>query len=221
MRPLWKRALGLLGGGGLLILLGGMLLLNVLDPFQTAVMAQRRWEARLKGRTDYRIRYTFLPLERMSRHLPRAAVAAEDGRFYEHWGIDWEALWEAYERNVRRGRIVRGGSTITQQLVKNLYLCTHRSYLRKALELILAPLLELCLSKERILELYLNIVETGEGLFGMEEAARRYYGISAARLSREQAARLVAILPAPHRRHPHRMHQLSALILRRMAQHGW
>ncbi|MCS7082829.1 MAG: monofunctional biosynthetic peptidoglycan transglycosylase [Bacteroidetes bacterium] len=218
---LWRRALGLLALGTPLIVLSGMASLTVLEPAETALMAQRRCEARLKGRTDYRIRYTFLPLSAMSRHLPRAAIAGEDGRFYAHWGIDWEALREAYERNVRRGRIVRGGSTITQQLVKNLYLWPDRSYVRKALELLLAPTLEVFLSKNRILELYLNIVEMGDGLFGVEQGARRYYGISAARVSREQAARLIAILPAPHRRNPHRMHQLSALILHRMAQRGW
>lgn len=132
-----------------------------------------------------------------------AVLAAEDGRFFSHPGIDWRALERAYERNKRAGKVRLGGSTITMQLAKNLYLSTERSFLRKAKEAIIALRLEKELSKKRILEIYLNIIELGDGIFGVEAAARHYYRKSAASLTRDEAARLAAIIPSPRKHTPH------------------
>jgi monofunctional biosynthetic peptidoglycan transglycosylase len=162
-----------------------------------------------------------VPMASISAHLQHAVVAAEDSRFREHAGVDWRGLQEAVEDNVRRGRLWRGGSTITQQLVKNLFFTTHASFLRKLFELPLALLAELFLPKERILELYLNVVEWGPRVFGAEAAARFHYGVSAARLSRDQAARLAACLPSPRKRTPQRMDRYAAIIEHRMAVMGW
>jgi monofunctional biosynthetic peptidoglycan transglycosylase len=126
-------------------------------------------------------------------------VAAEDARFTEHEGVDWEAVQKAYEENVRRGRPVKGGSTISQQLAKNLFLSSERSYLRKAQELAITAMLEFVWDKRRILEVYLNVVEWGDGLFGAEAAARHYYGVPAAQIGSQQAARMAAFLPSPKR----------------------
>lgn len=158
----------------------------------------------------------FVPLKRLGPYLPRAAVAAEDARFFEHSGVDWLGMRKAAEDNMRRGRLWRGGSTITQQLVKNLFLGTRGSFVRKALEVPLALLADLILPKERILELYLNVVEFGPGIYGGEDAAQHYYDIPAAFLSRDQAARLIACLPSPRTRRPQKMNVYSAKILRRM-----
>ena len=197
-----------------------LLLYTQLDPLTTGVQTQRRLEALIDGEA-YTKRYA--PVERaaLSRHLRHAVVAAEDGRFYEHGGIDWQAVQKAIEDNRRRGRRWRGGSTITQQLVKNLFMTTHSTYLRKGLEVPLAYLAELILDKERLLDLYLNVVEWDHGVFGAEAAARHYYGVSAAQLSRPQAAALAAVLPAPRQRSPQRMGRYTNVILRRMRQMGW
>jgi len=158
----------------------------------------------------------FIPLKTLGPYLPRAVVAAEDARFYEHNGLDWDGMRQAAEDNLQRGRMWRGGSTITQQLVKNLFLTTHGSVLRKLAELPLAVLAELILPKNRILELYLNVVEWGPGIYGAQAAAEHYYDLPAASLNREQAARLAACLPAPRTRRPQRMNAYSAKILRWM-----
>jgi monofunctional biosynthetic peptidoglycan transglycosylase len=144
-----------------------------------------------------RLVHRWIGYERISPHLKRAVIAAEDARFTGHDGVDWEAIEKAYERNQQRGRVTHGGSTITMQLAKNLFLSGERSYLRKAQELVIAFMLEAVLTKDRILELYLNLAEWGVGVFGCEAAARRYFGISAAQLSAPQAARLAAMLPRP------------------------
>ncbi len=162
-----------------------------------------------------------MPLRSLGPHLPRAVVAAEDARFYEHGGVDWPGMRTAAEDNWRRGRLWRGGSTITQQLMKNLFLSSYGSFVRKIFEIPLALLAELILGKPRILELYLNVVEWGPGLYGGYLAAERYYGVEPAFLSRDQAARLAACLPAPRTRRPQRMNAYSAKILRRMASVGW
>ena len=190
------------------------------NPPGTAVQAQRHVEAWLH-RQPYRKRQTVVPLSRISRDLQHAVIAAEDGRFFQHHGIDWKEVDRLVDRDLEEGRIVRGGSTITQQLIKNLFLTTHRSIVRKAVEFTLAPLAERILSKPRILELYLNEIEWGPGIYGAEAAAQTWYGIPAARLNREQAARLAAVIPSPLRRRPERMNQYSAEILRRMSQTGW
>jgi monofunctional biosynthetic peptidoglycan transglycosylase len=191
--------------------------LRWVDPPFTIVHLQRRLEALVRGER-YHKRYTFVPLARISPHLQHAVIAAEDGRFYLHRGIDWEEMRKAWREEVPRGRI-RGVSTITQQVVKNLFLTTYP--VRKPVEFLLAPAAERILSKARLLELYLNIVEWGRGIYGAEEAARHYYRIPASRLSREQAARLAACLPAPRTRHPEKMDSYSAEILERMSRMGW
>ena len=167
-------------------------------PRETAFMAQRAAELREKN-PKAAIRFQWVPYEKISRHLKRAVVAAEDARFVEHAGFDWEAIAKAREKNEKRGRVVYGGSPITQQLAKNLFLSPDRSYLRKGQEAAIAVMMEALLPKRRILELYLNVVEWGNGVFGAEAAARRYFGVSAAQLSDEQAARLAAMVPSPRR----------------------
>jgi monofunctional glycosyltransferase len=143
------------------------------------------------------LRQQWVPYDRISNHLKRAVITAEDARFNEHEGVDWDAIQKAYETNRKRGRSVRGGSTITQQLAKNLFLSSDRSYLRKGQELVLTYMIEFVWDKRRILEVYLNVAEWGEGIFGAEVAARHYYGISAAQLGADQSARLAAMLPRP------------------------
>jgi monofunctional biosynthetic peptidoglycan transglycosylase len=144
------------------------------------------------------LRHRWVPYERISPFLKRAVVTAEDARFAEHDGVDWDAIEKAYRDNAQRGR-PRGGSTITQQLAKNLFLSPERSYVRKAQELAITYMIEALWDKRRILEVYLNVVEWGEGIYGAEAAARHYYGISAAQLGAEQSARLAAYLPSPKR----------------------
>ena len=146
----------------------------------------------------------WVPYARISPNLKRAVITAEDANFADHDGVDWEALQKAYERNSKRHKVVGGGSTITQQLAKNLFLSGAKSYSRKGQELIIAFMLETVLSKERILELYLNVVEYGRGIFGAEAAARHYFRVSAARLSSAQAARLAVMLPNPRYYDRHR-----------------
>jgi monofunctional biosynthetic peptidoglycan transglycosylase len=186
----------------------------------TTVQVQRRIEAIFSG-GRYTKRYAFVPLNRISPALRHAVIAAEDGRFFKHHGIDWTEVGKVVAHDLEEGTLSRGASTITQQLVKNLFLTTHRSFIRKGLEMALAPVADAVLPKDRILELYLNVIEWGPGVYGAEAAARRWYNIPASRISREQAARLAAILPAPRRRQPARMHQYSSEILERMARMGW
>jgi monofunctional biosynthetic peptidoglycan transglycosylase len=168
----------------------------------------------------YRERYKFVPLGQISPDLQHAVISAEDGRFYEHHGFDWHQIQIDAEGDMEGGR-VRGASTLTQQLVKNLFFGTGRSILRKGAEFTLVPVAELVLGKRRILELYLNEVEWGPGIYGADAACRAWYGTSARNVGREQAARLAAILPAPLRRRPERMNRYSGLILERMSQMGW
>jgi len=143
------------------------------------------------------IRQTWVPYNRISNNLKRAIIASEDANFSEHEGVDWEALQKAYEKNNKKRKVVAGGSTITQQLAKNLFLSGSRSYLRKGQETIIAFMLEAVMSKQRILEIYLNVAEFGRGVFGAEAAARYYFKTSAAKLSTAQAARLAVMLPNP------------------------
>lgn len=167
-------------------------------PGETAFMEQRLAEMRVKQPKAV-IRYQWVPAEKISRQLKRAVIAAEDAKFVEHSGFDWEAIAKAREKNERRGRVAYGGSTITQQLAKNLFLSPDRSYVRKAQEALITVMMEALLPKRRILELYLNVIEWGNGVFGAEAAARRYFGVSAGQLSDEQAARLAAMVPSPRR----------------------
>ena len=190
-----------------------------IDPPTTAVHMQRRLQAWIQHK-PYRERYKFIPLSQISADLQHAVVAAEDTHFYQHHGFDWHEIQIATEDDLQ-GERTRGASTITQQLVKNLFFGTGRSILRKGAEVTLVPVAELVLGKKRILEIYLNVVEWGPGLYGAESACR-YYDESAARnIGRQQAARLAAILPAPLKRRPERMNTYSAIILTRMDQMGW
>lgn len=192
--------------------------LRLIDPPFTGVHVQRRVQSWFK-KGKYQKRYTFVPLERISSNFQWAVIAAEDGHFYQHHGFDWEQIRVAVEDGMEDKRI-RGASTISQQLVKNLFFTTSGSAIRKGLEFTITPLAELILGKKRILELYLNVIEWGPGVFGAEAAAQYHYHTTAARIGREQGARLAAILPSPLRRVPARMDRYSAIILTRMGQLG-
>lgn len=197
-----------------------LLALRWVDPPFTSVHIERRIEALLRHRR-YQKHYTFVPLNRISIAYRHAVIAGEDARFYQHQGIDWKEMGKVIDDDLERGRLGRGGSTITQQLVKNLFLTTNRSIIRKGVEFTLVPLAELILSKKRILELYLNVIEWGPGVYGAEAAARYYYHSAASAIGREQGARLAACLPSPLKRKPARMDGYSAIILGRMRQVGW
>lgn len=163
---------------------------------ETSFMAYRMDELRAKS-PKAELQYKWVPYDRISNNLKRAMVAAEDAKFVDHEGFDWEGIQLALEKNQKKGRVVAGGSTITQQLAKNLFLSPARSYLRKAEEAVITVMLEAFLPKRRILEIYLNVIEWGNGVFGAEAASRKYFGAPAAQLSTEQAARLAAMAPNP------------------------
>jgi monofunctional biosynthetic peptidoglycan transglycosylase len=172
-------------------------------PRETAFMAMRL--AQLQERhADARLAYRWVPYDRISVQLKRAVIAAEDAKFVEHEGFDWEGIQQALDKNTRKGRVVAGGSTITQQLAKNLFLSARRSYWRKAEEALITLMLEAILDKRRILELYLNVIEWGDGIFGAEVASRHYFGLSSTALTAEHAARLAAMAPNPryYEKHP-------------------
>ena len=194
--------------------------LRYFDPPTTGVQIQRHVEAMLSGH-PYRKRYKFVPLDKISPNLQHAVIAAEDGHFYTHHGIDWQQVEQVAEESRATGKIRRGASTITQQLVKNLFFTTHRNPVRKAFEYTLAPLADWILGKRRVLELYLNVIEWGPGVYGAAAASDYHYHIAPARLDREQAARLAACVPLPLRRKPVWMDDYSANIMERMRQHGW
>ena len=189
------------------------------NPTSTSFMRQQLAVLREKD-PNARLQFQWVDYERISGNLKRAIIASEDANFSGHEGIDWDALQKAYEKNSKRGKVVSGGSTITQQLAKNLFLSGERSYLRKGQEVVIAYMIEYWMDKERIFEIYLNVVEWGNGVFGAESAARHYYGTSAARLSASQAARLAVMLPNPRYYDVHRdssyLARRSGLILRRM-----
>ena len=168
------------------------------QPMTSAFMDRRLEQLRAKD-PKARLAHQWVPYERISATLKRAVVASEDAKFLDHEGFDWEAISKAIEKNERRGRVVSGGSTISQQLAKNLFLSGERSYLRKGEEAAITWMLETTLGKRRILELYLNYAEWGEGVFGAEAAARYHFGVSASALNTSQAAYLAAILPSPRR----------------------
>ena len=175
-----------------------ILYLNAFNPASTAFM-ERRLETLRAADPNASLRRQWVPYDRISVHLKRAVVAAEDAKFLDHEGFDWEAIQKAIARNEKRGRVVAGASTISQQLAKNLFLSGDRSYLRKAQEAVITWMLERTLSKRRILELYLNVAEWGEGVFGAEAAARHHFGVPASALNAAQAAWLAAVLPSPRR----------------------
>lgn len=171
------------------------------NPKITALMKQRMNEAKRKGK-PYRINQVWIPLSRVSPYLIDAVIVSEDASFFSHQGIDWYEVKESIKKNFERGKIVRGASTITMQVAKNLFLSTSRNPLRKFVEVLIALRMEQKLSKRRILEIYLNIVELGDGIFGVESASRRYFGKSASELTLEESARLVSIIPSPLRYTP-------------------
>jgi monofunctional glycosyltransferase len=222
-----KRRAGIRVLKGVLALLVGYYLLclvllgayRFVSPPTTGVQAQRSVEA-LVTRRDYAKEQRRVPLRALPAHVPRAVVAAEDGGFWDHRGFDWAELRRARQEAAGGGRI-RGASTITQQLMKNLFWTTHPNPVRKLYDFALTPPAELILGKSRILELYLNEVEWGDGVFGIEAAARHHYGVGAANLSRTQAAGLAALLPNPRGRTPANTGQYRAAILRRMGARGW
>ena len=166
------------------------------DPATTRLMGARLADLKAKN-PQVRLEHRWMPYDRISAQLKRAIVVAEDAKFVDHEGFDWEGIQRAMEKNQRQGKIVAGGSTITQQLAKNLFLSGERSVWRKAQEAVITAMLEAAMDKRRILEIYLNVVEWGEGIFGAEAAARHYFGVSAAALTAAQSARLAAMLPRP------------------------
>ncbi len=178
--------------------LGWVLWWKYVNPDTTHFMSLRLDELRAKN-PRAELKHQWLPYEKLSVNLKRAVVAAEDDKFIDHEGFDWEGMQKAIEKNQQRGKVVAGGSTISQQLAKNLLLSASKTPWRKAQEAVITVWLELFWSKQRILEVYLNVVEWGQGIFGAEAAARRYFGTSATMLDAEQSARLAVMLPAPRR----------------------
>jgi monofunctional glycosyltransferase len=191
------------------------------NPVSTSFMDARLAALREKD-PNASLSHTWVPYPRISTNLKRAIVAAEDARFVDHEGFDWDGIQRAIEKNQKKGKLVAGGSTITQQLAKNLFLSGERSWLRKAQEAAITAMLEAFMGKRRILEIYLNVVEWGDTVFGAEAAARYYFGVGAAQLSPEQAARLAAMLPRPRfyqrNRNSQYLAKYSGTILARMAQ---
>lgn len=189
------------------------------NPASTSFMRQQLALLQEKN-PNAQLKFRWVPYDRISNNLKRAIIASEDSNFSEHEGVDWNALEKAYEKNTRKGKVVAGGSTITQQLAKNLFLSGERSYLRKGQEFVITYMLEFLMDKQRIFEIYLNVVEWGNGVFGAEAASQHYYGIGAAGLAPAQAARLAVMLPRPrfYDRNPGSAYLASrtGLILRRM-----
>ncbi len=189
------------------------------NPASTSFMRHQRALLREKD-PKFELRQKWVAYDHISNNIKRAIIASEDANFSEHDGVDWAAMHKAFDKNTKKGKVVAGGSTITQQLAKNLFLSGDRSYVRKAQEFVITYMLELVMDKERIFEIYLNVVEWGNGIYGAEAAARYYFGVSAAALSPEQGARLAVMLPNPrffdkHRESPY-LAQRTGLILRRM-----
>jgi monofunctional biosynthetic peptidoglycan transglycosylase len=210
---------------GAALLYHGVILFRVVrlrytNPKMTAMMEQRADERADRGAKPKRV-HTWVPYGRISRNLVRAVLAGEDPRFFDHSGFDWEEIEKALKKDWEERGFVRGASTISQQLAKNLFLSTSKNPLRKLHEALITVEMEVVLSKRRILELYLNVIEWGDGIYGAEAAARHYFNTSAASLTVEQAAFLSAIIPGPlaaynPTRHPGRVERRTDLILRLM-----
>ncbi len=171
------------------------------NPGKTSLMEYREREWREKGK-KYRVNQVWAPLSRISPYLIKAVLIAEDDKFWKHEGFDYEAIQKAIEKDIKAKKFKLGGSTISQQLAKNLYLSPSKNPLRKISEAVITWRMERVLSKKRILELYLNVVEWGEGIFGAESASRHYFGKSSFELTPEEAARLAAVLPSPRKYNP-------------------
>ncbi len=191
------------------------------NPSSTEFMRDRLVEMR-KEKLNAEIKYQWVEYDQISNHLKRAVIAAEDAKFSEHDGFDWDGIQKAYEKNLKKGKLVAGGSTISQQLAKNLFLSSQRTPWRKAQEAVITVMLETMMSKRRILEIYLNMIEWGDVVFGAEAAAQHYYGVSAKRLSSYQAAKMAAMIPNPRFYDKHRstrfLNRKTATIQARMVQ---
>ncbi len=217
----WRIALVLLA---LLVLYQLWLFVHVcwwtkFDPASSSFMDDRL-EILQDKNPDAELKHKWVPYAKISKNLKRALIVSEDAKFVDHDGFDWEGIQKAYEKNMKKGKIVSGGSTISQQLAKNLFLTTKRTPWRKGEEAIITLMLEAVMDKQRIFEIYLNVIEWGNGVFGAEAAARHYFGISASQLSAEQAARLAAMVPNPRYYDKHReargMLAKTFIILERM-----
>jgi monofunctional biosynthetic peptidoglycan transglycosylase len=188
----------------------------------TSAFMEQRLEVLQSKKPDAELRYQWVPYNRISNNLKRALIAAEDSKFLDHEGFDWEGIQKAYEKNQKKGKIVAGGSTISQQLAKNLFLSSRKAFWRKGEEAVITVMLEQMMSKRRILEIYLNVIEWGNGVFGAEAAARHYYKTSASSLSAEQSARLASMVPNPRYFDTHRnsrgLERKTSIILARMNQ---
>jgi monofunctional biosynthetic peptidoglycan transglycosylase len=191
------------------------------DPGPTSFMRAHMAELRQRD-PSAKLHQVWLPYERISPYLKRAVVVAEDARFVDHEGFDWDAIEKAREKNQKRGRVVAGGSTISQQLAKNLFLSGERTPWRKGQEALITVMIEQLMDKRRILEIYLNVIEWGDGVFGAEAAARHYFGIGAGALGPEQSARLAGVIPNPryydHHRNTRWLERKTQMILARMPQ---
>jgi monofunctional biosynthetic peptidoglycan transglycosylase len=189
------------------------------NPHSSAFM-EDRLEVMQDKNPDAELKNQWVPYKKISNNLKRALIASEDAKFVDHEGFDWEGIQKAYEKNLKQGKIVAGGSTISQQLAKNLFLSTKRTPWRKGEEVIITLMLEKMMTKQRIFEIYLNVIEWGNGVFGVEAAARYYYHLSAAQLSSQQAAKLAAMVPNPRYYDKHReakgLLRKTEIILSRM-----
>lgn len=198
--------------------------LRKVNPKLSAMMEQRKIEAQRAGK-KYAIQQRWVPLSQVSDHLIHAIIVGEDGTFYEHDGIDWFEVKESIKKDFQKFRFVRGASTITQQLAKNLYLSTSKDPMRKIKELVISQSLEDKLTKRRILEIYINIIEWGDGIFGADAAAMKYFGKHASELTRDEAARMAAVIPSPLRNKPNSgsrfVNYRTRLISTRMDARGW
>jgi monofunctional biosynthetic peptidoglycan transglycosylase len=201
-------------------ILGHVLWWRSHNPAETAFM-EEQLDRLQQNSPDAELRHKWVPYARISPNLKRALVASEDAKFLAHEGFDWEGIQTAWEKNLKKGRIVAGGSTISQQLAKNLFLSSKRTPWRKLEEALITVMLEAVMDKRRIFEIYLNVIEWGDGVFGAEAAARHYFKTGAARLGPAQAARLAAMVPNPRyydsHRNDSRMLRKAAIIQRRMA----
>jgi monofunctional biosynthetic peptidoglycan transglycosylase len=220
-RWLWRIPLFLVGLALIyqLWIFGHVVYWNSYNPSTSAFM-QERLEILRQKNPGATLRMQWMPYGRISHHLKRAIIAAEDSKFLEHEGFDFEAIQKAYEKNLKKGRLVAGGSTISQQLAKNLFLSGQKTPWRKGQEAVITLMLENVMSKRRIMEIYLNVIEWGNGVFGAEAAIRHYYGASASSINAEQAARLAAMIPNPRFYDRHRntpwLSKKTGIILSRM-----
>ncbi len=194
--------------------------LRVENPQKSALMLHREEAANREGH-KLKIRHTWMPLSNIPQHVRQAVIVGEDGAFFSHHGVDWHEVWESTQTNLKKGGFARGGSTITQQVAKNLYLSTAKTPMRKFREMLMAFWMEAKLDKPRILEVYLNIIEWGPGIFGIEAAAQQYFHKTTKQLSREEGVRLAAVIPRPLHYRPHENSQYvlkkKAILLKRLA----